>query len=75
MGRPIFMKLAKRSAVFVVTVEMIHSIVDKFGTLHHTFKNVLVRILGNIVQKFFCQSDRELNVNINRGATKVPWGF
>ena len=75
LRRQIFMKLAKRSAVFVVAVETIHSVVDKLGTSHHTLKNVLARVLGNIVQKFFCQSDRKLIMNINRGATKVPRGF
>ena len=69
------MKFAKRSAVFIVVVETIHSIVNKSGAPCHTLKNVLARILGNIVQNFFCQSDRELIMNINRGATKVPRGF
>ena len=66
----------KCSAVFIFMVETIHSIVNKFGALWcHTLKNVLARILGNIVQNFLCQSDRELIMYINRGATKVPRGF
>ena len=69
------MKFAKRSAVFIITVETIHGIVDKLGTPSHTLKNILVRILGNIIQELFCQSDRKFVVNINRSATKVPRGF
>ena len=61
--------------LFIVMVAMIHSVVNKFGTPCHALKNILVRILGNIVQEFFCQSDRKLIMNINRGAAKVPRGF
>ena len=75
LRRQVFAKFAKRSAVFIVAVETIHSIVDKLATLSHILENILARILGNIVQELFCQSDRKSIVNINRGATKVPRGF
>ena len=75
LRRQVFAKFVKTSAVFIVTVEIIHSIVDKLGTLSHTLENILARILGNIVQELFCQSNRKFIVNINRSATKVPRGF
>ena len=75
LRRKVFAKFAKRSAVFIIAVEMIHSIVNKLGTLSHTLNNILARILGNIIQELFCQSDRKFVMNINRSATKVPRGF
>ena len=75
LRRQIFTKFAKRSTVFIIMVETKHGIVDKFGTPSYTLKNILVRILGNIIQELFCQSDRKFIANINRSATKVPRGF
>ena len=75
LRRQIFVKFAKRSTVFIIVVETKHGIVNKFGTPSYTLKNILVRILGNIIQELFCQSDRKFVVNINRTVTKVPRGF
>ena len=75
LRRQIFVKFVKRSTIFIIVVETKHGIVDVFGTLSYTLKNVLARILGNIIQELFCQSHRKFIVNINRSATKVPRGF
>ena len=75
LRRQIFMKFVKRSTVFIIAVETKHGIIDKFGTLSCTLKNILARILGNIIQELFCQSDRKFVMNINRSATKVSRGF
>ena len=75
LRRQVFTKFVKRSAVFIVVVKTIHSIVDKLGTLSHILVNILARISGNIVQDLFCQSDRKSVVNINRGVTKAPRAF
>ena len=75
LRRQVFTKFVKRSAVFIIAVEMIHGIVNKLGTLSHTLNNILARILGNIIQELFCQSDRKFVVNINRSAANVPRGL
>ena len=75
LRRQVFAKFAKRSTVFIIVAETKHDIVDKFGTLSYILKNILARILGNIIQELFCQSNRKFIVNINRSATKVPRGF
>ena len=75
LRRQVFTKFVKRSAVFIVTVKTIHSIVDKLRTPSHTLENILARILGDIVQELFCQNNRKFVMNINRGVTKVSRGF
>ena len=65
LRRQIFAKFAKRSTVFIIVVETKHSIIDKFGTPSYTLKNILARILGNIIQELFCQSNRRFVMDIN----------
>ena len=72
LRRQIFAEFAKRSTVFIIAFETKHGIVNKFGTLSYTLKNILARILGNIILELSCQSDRKFIVNINRSVTKVP---